>query len=169
MLVQKELRAFCKQHHIFFQAYSSLGCGQVYTLYILDIILCILQRMLQCIILMVFSCILLQLLHNDTLVSIATRYSGKTAAHILLRWAVQQGIGTSSIHDYGITVYTHSQTNHNTNTCTMTGVIPKASSENKVQANSEIFDFQISEEDMKVLNESLDYARHFCWDPTDVV
>lgn len=35
-----------------------------------------------------------QLLHNDTVVSIATKYSGKTAAHILLRWAVQQGIGT---------------------------------------------------------------------------
>ena len=40
-----------------------------------------------------------QLLHNDTIVSIATKYSGKTAAHILLRWAVQQGIGTLCLFD----------------------------------------------------------------------
>ena len=40
-----------------------------------------------------------QLLHNDTIVSIATKYSGKTAAHILLRWAVQQGIGKLCLFD----------------------------------------------------------------------
>lgn len=49
-----------------------------------------------------------------------------------------------------------------------TGVIPKASSVKRVQENSEIFDFNISEEDMKLLSETLDTSHHFCWDPTDV-
>ena len=50
----------------------------------------------------------------------------------------------------------------------ITGVIPKASSANRVQENSEIFDFHINEEDMTLLSESLDTLHHFCWDPTDV-
>lgn len=105
----------------------------------------------------------MQLLHNDTVGSIATKYSGKTAAHILLRWAVQQGIGTqlsNDVHDMHTMVIIA--------TLKLIGVIPKASSVKRVQENSEIFDFQIDEEDMELLNESLDSSHHFCWDPTDV-
>ena len=96
MLVQNELGAFCKQHHIFFQAYSSLGCGQVCC----NIVTSMLQKISN------YSSII-QLLHNDTVVSIATKYSGKTAAHILLRWAVQQGIGIHTTYD--IIAHVHTQ------------------------------------------------------------
>ena len=64
-------------------------------------------------------------------------------------------------------MYVQTMTYDNNNT-KITGVIPKTSSVNRVQENSEIFDFSISEEDMTLLNESLDTSHHFCWDPTDV-
>ena len=47
------------------------------------------------------------------------------------------------------------------------GVIPKASSAERVKENSEIFDFHLTEEDMETLS-GLDTSHHFCWDPTDV-
>lgn len=161
MLVQKELRAFCKQHHIFFQAYSSLGCGQVK--YIIFLCSPLRKILYQCC--LHFRQLPVQLLHNDTVVSIATKYSGKTAAHILLRWAVQQGIGIHTTNDIIVHVYMYDNNHSNT---VITGVIPKASSVNRVQENSEIFDFNISEDDMKLLSETLDTSHHFCWDPTDV-
>jgi diketogulonate reductase-like aldo/keto reductase len=70
---------------------------------------------------------------------VARLYS-KSPSQLLLRWAVQQGIG----------------------------VIPKSSDPDRVVENAAIFDFVIEDEHMKLLNE-LDRNHHFCWDPNDVM
>lgn len=106
LLVQKEVREYCKANNIFFQAYTSLGQGHLLT--------------------------------KDEVVALADKYK-KSPAQILLRWAVQQGIG----------------------------VIPKASSAKRVEQNADIFDFEMSEEDIQVLS-SLDENHHYCWDPNNV-
>lgn len=106
LLNQRELRLFCERHGIFFQAYSSLGTGE--------------------------------LLQNTEIGDVACHYS-KSPSQLLLRWAVQQGIG----------------------------VIPKSTNPDRVMENATIFDFVISDEHMKLLND-LNRNHHFCWDPTDV-
>jgi methylglyoxal/glyoxal reductase len=62
-------------------------------------------------------------LNHSTLVSLAKKYS-KTSAQILIRWSLQ--------HDLV--------------------VIPKSIHENRIKENSEVFDFQLEEDDMKLLN-----------------
>lgn len=62
-------------------------------------------------------------LDNDVMCVLATKYA-KTPAQIGLRWAVQKGI------------------------C----VIPKSSNPQRIQANSEIFDFTIQDEDMDIID-----------------
>lgn len=49
------------------------------------------------------------------------------------------------------------------------GVIPKASTVDRIRDNCNIFDFELSLEDMKVLESCFPSPHHFCWDPTDVV
>jgi len=75
---------------------------------------------------------------NDTkLVEIAQKYD-KSAAQILIRWVLQHGLI----------------------------VLPKSSKKERIIENSSIFDFKISDDDMKKLdgfNENL----RTCWDPTD--
>lgn len=44
-------------------------------------------------------------------------------------------------------------------------VIPKSNSKERIIQNSQIFEFQISEEDMKILFD-MDKNHHFCWDST---
>ena len=68
-------------------------------------------------------------LDNDIMCVLGTKYA-KTPAQIGLRWAVQKGIS----------------------------VIPKSASPERILSNSEIFDFEIEEEDMAIidtLNENL--------------
>jgi diketogulonate reductase-like aldo/keto reductase len=77
-------------------------------------------------------------LSDRDLVSIARKY-GKSAAQILLRWALQ--------HDVV--------------------VIPKSVNPGHIRENAQIFDFAISDDDMKALD-NLDENRRYCWDPTDV-
>ena len=62
-------------------------------------------------------------LNHLTLIRLAKKY-GKTSAQILIRWSLQ--------HDLV--------------------VIPKSIHENRIKENSEVFDFQLEEEDMNLLN-----------------
>lgn len=62
-------------------------------------------------------------LDNDIMCILATKYV-KTPAQIGLRWAIQKGIS----------------------------VIPKSANPQRIQSNSEIFDFTIEEEDMKIID-----------------
>ena len=47
------------------------------------------------------------------------------------------------------------------------GVIPKSSNPVHVKENAAIVDFEVTPEDMDLLN-CLDKGYHFCWDPTGV-
>ncbi|MFW9779871.1 MAG: aldo/keto reductase [Candidatus Heimdallarchaeota archaeon] len=76
-------------------------------------------------------------LNDPKLVEIATIYS-KSPAQILIRWALQQGFI----------------------------VIPKSTKKDRIQENGNVFDFEISEEDIFRL-ESFDEGLITGWDPTD--
>ncbi|KAL1915848.1 uncharacterized protein VTP21DRAFT_6236 [Calcarisporiella thermophila] len=66
----------------------------------------------------------------------------KTPAQILLRWAVQHGYG----------------------------IIPKSTSEERVRENADVFGFQLTEDEMEVIDSlSAKYPRKFCWDPIKVL
>jgi len=72
---------------------------------------------------------------------VVARYPQKTAAQVLLRWAVQHGWG----------------------------VIPKSKNPERVKDNGNIFGFQLTEEEMRSLDSlSESNSRRFCWDPSDV-
>ncbi|MFW9853774.1 MAG: aldo/keto reductase [Candidatus Thorarchaeota archaeon] len=76
-------------------------------------------------------------LNDPKLVEIATTYS-KSPAQILIRWALQQDFI----------------------------VIPKSTKKDRIQENGNVFDFEISEEDMSRL-ESFDEELITGWDPTN--
>lgn len=64
-----------------------------------------------------------QRLNHPTVIHLAKKY-GKTSAQILIRWNLQHGLV----------------------------VIPKSKNENRIRENSQVFDFQLEEEDMELLN-----------------
>jgi diketogulonate reductase-like aldo/keto reductase len=76
-------------------------------------------------------------LKDSKLIPLAAKYS-KSTAQILIRWALQLGIVT----------------------------IPKASNEEHIRANADVFDFEISSEDMGILNSFNENSR-ICWDPAE--
>ncbi|XP_072407004.1 uncharacterized oxidoreductase YtbE isoform X2 [Chiloscyllium punctatum] len=106
-LVQSGLLAFCAEHGLHLQAYSSLGTG------------CLLEE--------------------PQVQALASAY-GRSPAQVLLRWAVQQGVG----------------------------VIPKSANAERVAANARLFDFCLAPEDAELLT-GLHSDSHYCWDPRAVV
>ena len=48
------------------------------------------------------------------------------------------------------------------------GVIPKTSVVERVRENHDIFDFELSSEDMETLVSLFPAPHHFCWDPSGV-
>jgi diketogulonate reductase-like aldo/keto reductase len=102
---QDDLLEYCKKQGIFLQAYSSLGSSNYKTL-----------------------------ITDPTVKAIADKLK-KSPAQVLLRWAVQQGVG----------------------------VIPKARSKDHIEQNFQL-DFVIPEEDMKTLS-SMNNAHKYAWDP----
>ena len=80
-------------------------------------------------------------LKDPKLVAIAKKYSSaetKSTAQILIRWALQHGLV----------------------------VIPKSSNRRRIFENADVFDFEISEEDMRLLD-SFDENLRTCWDPSN--
>jgi len=77
-------------------------------------------------------------LRERTVQSVA-RKVGRSAAQVLIRWSLQHGLIA----------------------------IPKSSNSDHIRENSEVFDFELSEEDMAVLD-ALDESYHTDWDPTGV-
>jgi diketogulonate reductase-like aldo/keto reductase len=71
----------------------------------------------------------------DIMKDMAAKYN-KTIAQIVLRWDLQKGVVT----------------------------IPKSSKKERIKANSELFDFTLSDEDVKLLD-SLDKGKRFGPDP----
>ena len=77
-----------------------------------------------------------QKLNDPRLFELSSKY-GKSPAQLLIRWVLQKGIV----------------------------VIPKSSHKQRIRENAEVFDFQISDEDMAALD-SLDQGLRTSWDPT---
>ena len=75
---------------------------------------------------------------HPRITSLATKYS-KTPAQLMLRWGLQHGLV----------------------------VIPKSTGEERIRENSQVFDFEISSEDMRSLD-SLNEDLRLNWDPTSV-
>ncbi|MGQ0526068.1 MAG: aldo/keto reductase [Betaproteobacteria bacterium] len=79
-----------------------------------------------------------QKLGDPRLKKIATRH-GKTAAQVMIRWALQHGVGA----------------------------IPKSSRPERIRENAGVFDFALDGDDMAQLD-VLDEGYRTCWDPTHV-
>jgi diketogulonate reductase-like aldo/keto reductase len=81
-------------------------------------------------------------LNDRKLVDIAKKYSSagraKSTAQVLIRWALQHGLA----------------------------VIPKSANRKRILENADVFDFEITREDMHVLDGFNEELRT-CWDPTD--
>jgi len=77
-------------------------------------------------------------LDDPKLVTIATKY-GKSTAQLLIRWALQLGLV----------------------------VIPKSSRPDRIRYNADVFDFEISQEDMGIIA-TLNRDIRTCWDPSTV-
>lgn len=77
-------------------------------------------------------------LKDPKLVAVAKRYEAKSTAQILIRWALQHGLV----------------------------VIPKSSNRRRILENADVFDFEISHDDMKLLD-SFNENLRTCWDPSD--
>jgi diketogulonate reductase-like aldo/keto reductase len=63
-------------------------------------------------------------LNDPTILAVAKKYGNKTPAQVLIRWSLQHGLV----------------------------VIPKSIHENRIRENSQVFDFQIGPEDMRLLD-----------------
>jgi methylglyoxal/glyoxal reductase len=79
-----------------------------------------------------------QRLAHPTLVKMGKRH-GKTPAQVLIRWCLQHGLI----------------------------VIPKSTREERIRENADVFGFELSPEDMRVLD-GLNENLRTSWDPTDV-
>lgn len=110
-LIQKGLVDYCRSKGIHFQAYSSLGTTTDNNTLLTDPFVC----------------------------KIAEQ-RGVTPARILLRWAVQQGVG----------------------------VIPKSTNPDHIRNNIDIFSFTLSDQEMVSLDQ-LDTQSHLCWNPSQVL
>ncbi|WP_214481105.1 aldo/keto reductase [Bacillus sp. SM2101] len=91
-LLQEELRNFCREHQIQFEAWSPLMHGK--------------------------------LLDNELLTEIANKHN-KTVAQVILRWDLQSGVVT----------------------------IPKSTKEPRIIENASIFDFELTNEEMRTIND----------------
>lgn len=77
-------------------------------------------------------------LDDPTLNAVSNKYS-KTPAQIMLRWALQHKVV----------------------------VIPKSSNNNRIEENADIFDFNLDDEDMQILDSS-NYNFRVAWDPSRI-
>lgn len=75
-------------------------------------------------------------LRDPVLTRISSKH-GKTAAQVMIRWALQHGVSP----------------------------IPKSSHRGRLQENADVFDFELDEDDMRALD-SLGYFVRMDWDPT---
>ena len=77
-------------------------------------------------------------LQDPRIASLATKYS-KSPAQLMIRWGIEHGLV----------------------------VIPKSTREERIRENSQVFDFDISDDDMRSLD-ALDEDLRLNWDPTNV-
>ncbi|CAG5125618.1 unnamed protein product [Candidula unifasciata] len=109
-LDQSAVKKCCQDHGIHLQAYSSLGTSGA------------VNRVL-----------------SDPVVAAIAQETKRSPAQVLLRWAVQQGVG----------------------------VLPMSRNPEHIAENIDIFSFSLTEQQMSRLS-ALDQQAHYCWDPTEI-
>lgn len=107
-LVQRSMKKFCDNQGIHLQAYSSLGTSTEEN----------------------------KLLSEPTISQVAQQ-CGVSPAQVLLRWAVQQGVG----------------------------VLPKSTNPSHISQNVDVFTFDLTDHQMTLISD-LDKQTKFCWDPS---
>eukprot|EP01084_Bolivina_argentea_P050083 92080_1 len=83
--------------------------------------------------------------YNDILLELADKYGKEnnkklTFAHIMIRWCIEKGFV----------------------------VLPKSVTPSRIIANGDVFDFTISEQDMKTLDQLKEENYRICWNPLEV-
>ncbi|KAJ1106107.1 hypothetical protein NDU88_003510 [Pleurodeles waltl] len=79
------------------------------------------------------------LIQRQEVQAVAARYN-RTASQVLLRWALQREVG----------------------------VIPKSTNPERIVENFQLFDFELSPQDLEKLD-AMHCDKHYCWDPKGVV
>jgi len=79
-----------------------------------------------------------QLLQHPTVQKLSKKYS-KTPAQIVLRWGIQHEVV----------------------------ILPRSSNPDRIKENANVFDFELTKDDMKLLD-SFEKNFRYCWDPSDV-
>lgn len=108
-----ELIQFCSQHSIVVQAYSSLAANKLITR---------------------------EYLENYPVIQEISNTHGKTAAQVLLKWALQHGLP----------------------------IIPKSTHQIRIKENIDLFDFQLTSQEMSLLDQISKTPEKVCWDPSIV-
>lgn len=106
-----------------------------------------------------------QKLNDPLLVPLAKKY-GKTTSQILLRWSLQKVRWHSSCH-FLVTFYSlfYIFDCAVTNNFTQGFVpLPKSVTKSRIEENAQIYDFELSEEEMQKLDTGV--YEPVCWDPT---
>jgi diketogulonate reductase-like aldo/keto reductase len=80
-----------------------------------------------------------KLFKNETMLAIANKHK-KTVAQVSLRWSLQNGFIT----------------------------LPKSKTDGRIQENIDIYDFELSEDDMKQIEKLREQHVRVCWDPNNV-
>ncbi|XP_064455725.1 glyoxal reductase-like [Ornithodoros turicata] len=78
------------------------------------------------------------ILNEPVLIDIAKQHN-KTVAQVTLRWALQLGVG----------------------------IIPKSSNAKRIKENAQLFDFELSAEQVSAISK-LNKGKHYCWDPSGI-
>lgn len=125
---------YCLENSIHYQAYSSLGTTVADK-----------SNPLLC----------------DEVVLDISKFMNKSPAQILLRWAIQQGIGMQTI------ISAQNKRAWRKIRFFILGVLPKSLNPNHIEENIKL-DFVLNEKDLNRLN-SLDRRCKYAWDPSMVV
>jgi len=80
------------------------------------------------------------LIDDDIVLKIASRH-GVSSALVLLRWALQKG----------------------------TGILPKTTHESRLKENLKVFEFYLTDNDIKELDKLNETPKRYCWDPSFIL
>jgi diketogulonate reductase-like aldo/keto reductase len=121
-LQHRDIVQYCREHGIAIEGYSPLTKG-------IKLDDPVLQKIAD-----KYSALILM---SDHKLDLFFRYLGKTPAHVLIRWSVQQGFIT----------------------------IPKSVKEERIKSNIDVFNFELSQEDMADLEKLEEHLITGRWDP----
>lgn len=109
----------------------------------------------------------LQILGEPVIVDIANKCQ-KTPAQVVLRWALQLGIGNNFLFFIFCVFCRCAASWFVRPPDDFAAVIPKSTKAERIEENSKLFDFSLSEDQIASIS-GLNQNKHYCWDPTAIV